>query len=190
MGSRSAFPLSLINLRVLEECQFDGELEWIPSTHSNSFARHSCSSSSQGASPSSSEHSRFNRAITESSLFFTPGDFCSSVSECRCELVEFYYLMKFQKGVEGSLDERTDCQRKKIDKSESPHSEVGDLVIDRLLLRHLPFCLNRIRRNRIAHIHLRVGNSLSESIDESCHLFGILPLIHEPGGDTLLQQRQ
>ena len=75
------------------------------------------------------------------------------------------------------------------EKAKSPHSEIGDLVIDRLLLRYLPICLNHIRRDKVVPTHLIVGNSLSESIDESRHLFGILPLIHEPGRSTLLQQR-
>ena len=77
-------------------------------SHLNSLARRSCSASSQSASSSSSsEHRRSNRAITESSLSFTTGDFCSSVSE-RCDKpAEPHHLVKFQEGVERRLDRRT-----------------------------------------------------------------------------------
>ena len=76
-------------------------------SHPKSFARRSCSLSSQSASSSSScEQSRSSRAITESSLSFTTGDFCSSVSEQRNKPAEHRYLMKFQEHVERRLEGR------------------------------------------------------------------------------------
>ena len=60
---------------------FGPQLDLVPpesvilTTHSNGLARRSCSFSSQNASSSSSERSRSSRAITESGLFFTVGDF-------------------------------------------------------------------------------------------------------------------
>ena len=106
-------PLSLISLRVLGQNQHDGGLESVLTTYSNNFPHRECSFSSHGlSSSSSSEHNRSNRAITESSLSFTTGDFCSSVSEHRNEIIELGYFVKSEEGIEGRLGERTDHQRK------------------------------------------------------------------------------
>ena len=62
----------------------------------------------------------------------------------------------------------------------SPHSEIDDSVIDRLLLRYLSRFVSRIRHNKTVVAHLVVGDSLSKAFDQSRYLFGILPLIYEP----------
>jgi hypothetical protein len=50
--------------------------------------------------------------MTESSLFFAAGDFCSSVSEHHDKFAEPHHLVKLQKSIEGRLDVgRTDHQR-------------------------------------------------------------------------------
>ena len=60
-------------------------------TYSDSFSRSSCSFLSQGASssPSSPEYISSSRAMAESSLFFTSGDFCSSINEHRDGSVDY-----------------------------------------------------------------------------------------------------
>ena len=80
----------------------------IPTTYSNSFADRACSLSSQGASSLSSEHSPSSRLIIESSLFFTNGEFCPTVSRYRGELAVLHYLVKLQEHIERRLDKRDD----------------------------------------------------------------------------------
>src|SRR6266478_8268735 len=101
-------PLSLISLRALGENECTRGLESIPTTYSNSFAHRVCSLSSQSASPlSSSEHSPSSRAMMESSLFFTDGDFYSSVSQYHGELAVLCYLVEFQERIERRLDKES-----------------------------------------------------------------------------------
>jgi len=69
----------------------------MPTTHPNSPARRSCSLSFHTVlSLPSSEHNLFNRAMTESSLVFTAGDFYSNISPSRDDLIESHDLVKFQ----------------------------------------------------------------------------------------------
>jgi len=70
----------------------------------------------------------------ESSLFFNGVDFCQRVSECRDRLSDLRHLVKAQEGVERRLDDGTDRQCNDKDKPKISHSEVCDLVINRLLL--------------------------------------------------------
>ena len=126
--------------------------------------------------------------MTESSLSFTIGDFCSSVSGWCDSPAEPHHLMEFQERVERRLDERTGHQPNVQGEQENPYSEVGNSIVDRLLLRKLPFHVSRTRRDEAVLTHLIAGNSLSKSFDESRYLRGIFPLIHEPSGGTLLQQ--
>jgi len=89
MQSRSAPPFSLISLRVLGESQCYSESESIPAI----------------------SHNRSSRSITESSLFFTTGDFCSRLSEQYDELAEPHHLVKFQEGIERRLEGRAIYRR-------------------------------------------------------------------------------
>ena len=74
------------------------------------------------------------------------------------------------------------------DESEIYYSEVGDLIIDHLLLRHLSSCVSYTCSNQIGLTHLIASNSLSEPFDESRNLSGIAPLIYEPSCCTFFQQ--
>ena len=71
-------------------------LELVLTTYPNNFVRCSCSLSSHTPSSlSSPEHSRSSLAKTESSLVFTPGDFCSAVRGYRDKLSKPHHLVKF-----------------------------------------------------------------------------------------------
>jgi len=73
--------------------------------------------------------------MTESSLFFTAGDFCSSISEYRDNLAGRHHLLKFKESIEGRLDDETDHQHNlEKNKPENTHSEASDSDVDRLLL--------------------------------------------------------
>ena len=72
----------------------------------------------------------------------------------------------------------------------NPHSEVGDSVVDRLLLRYLSPRMSRIRCNEAILAHLIAGNSLPKSFDEPRHLFRIPRFVHEPGHRGFFKQFQ
>ena len=189
MRSQSALPLSqispralsLISPRVLGEHQHDGGLGLIQTTHSKNFARCSCSFATQRPlSSPSSENNRSNRAIAESSFFFPAGDFCPGVSEHHDGLTEMRHLMKLQEDIERRLDERTDHQRKERAKLENPYGEIGDLVVDRLLLRYLPSRISHARCSKTVLAHLIVDYNLTKPFDEFHSLSGIASLIYEP----------
>jgi len=72
--------------------------------------------------------------MAESSLLLNGVDFCPRVNEYHDRLTDLHHLVEPQDGVERRLDGRTNHQCKTKDKAETPHSEVCDLVIDRLLL--------------------------------------------------------
>src|SRR6266478_6290106 len=128
-------PLSLISLRALGENECTRGLESIPTTYSNSFAHCACSLSSQSASPlSSSEHSPSSRAMMESSLFFTDGEFCPSVSQYRGKFAVLRYLVELQKHIKRRLDKGEVINVNDRSKPVNPHGEIGDSSIDRLLL--------------------------------------------------------
>ena len=77
--------------------------------------------------------------MMESSLSFTDGDLCPSVSQYR-EPIALRYLVEFQEYVERRLKQKKSViSMKGGNKQESPHGKVGDLVVDCLLLRYL-FC--------------------------------------------------
>ena len=61
-------------------------------------------------------------------------------------------------------------------KLEITHGEVGDSVIDRLLLRYLS-CRESYSMQKTVLTHLVVGDSLSKSFNEFRHLSGIPGLI-------------
>lgn len=93
-------PLSLTILRVLEENERNYESESIEITYWSSFPHRSRSLSPWGTSSLSSEHNPPSRAITDSILFFTNGDLCSSVSLYHDELTALRYLVEFQEHTE------------------------------------------------------------------------------------------
>ena len=70
----------------------------------------------------------------------------------------------------------------------NPYSKVGDLVVDRLLLRYLSPHISHARCNKIVLTYLIVGYSLTESFDQFHNLSGIIPLIYEPGNLPFCQQ--
>ena len=72
----------------------------------NSLNHRPCSLSSSGPA----EYRRSSRAMTESSLFFTAGDFYPSVSVRRDNIAEPQHLLQFQSGIEGRLDNETNRQ--------------------------------------------------------------------------------
>ena len=72
--------------------------------------------------------------------------------------------------------------------SEDYYGEVGDLIIDRLLLRYLPSRVNHTRRDQTVLAHLIMNNRLSKPFDESSNLSGIPPLIYEPSCHSFLHQ--
>ena len=74
------------------------------------------------------------------------------------------------------------------DKSEDHYSEVGDLVIDRLLLRYLSSRVSHTRWNQTGFAYLVASDSLSKPFDESRNLSGIAPLIYEPSCRSFLRQ--
>ena len=71
------------------------------------------------------------------------------------------------------------------DKPENPHSDVGDLVIDRLLLRYLSFCVSHTGRSKIVLAHLIVDYSFMKPFDESRDFSGI---IYKPSNFSFFQQ--
>ena len=71
---------------------------------------------------------------------------------------------------------------------EDPHCESGDLVVDCLLLRHLPSCVSSTRQDIQIATYLIVTENISEFLNESRHLFGILALIYETTRDAFRQQ--
>ena len=77
---------------------------------------------------------------------------------------------------------------KDIGKPGNAHSEVGDSVVDRLLLRYLSCRVSRTGLKKPVLAHLIVGNSLPKSFDESRHLSGICRLVHEPIRRAFRQQ--
>ena len=77
---------------------------------------------------------------------------------------------------------------KDIGKLENTHSEVGNSVVDRLLLRYLSYRVSRAGYKKPVLAHLIVGNSLPKSFDESRHLSGICRLVHEPIRRAFRQQ--
>ena len=77
---------------------------------------------------------------------------------------------------------------KDIGKPENTHSEVGNSVVDRLLLRYLSYRVSRAGYKKPVLAHLIVGNSLPKSFDESRHLSGICRLVHEPIRRAFRQQ--
>ena len=129
---------------------------------------------------SSSEHSLYNRAILESSFFFTDGDLCSSVSRHRDEPIALHYLVEFQEHIERRLDKKLVISVKGGKKMENPHGEVGDPVVDRLLLRYLSRYESYSVKKAVL-THLVVDNNLSKPLNELRNLSGIPSLIHEPG---------
>jgi len=56
--------------------------------------------------------------MMESSLSFTDGDRCSSVSRCNDDLAVLPYLMKFQECTERRLDKRVGFHRNKLKRTE------------------------------------------------------------------------
>ena len=77
---------------------------------------------------------------------------------------------------------------KDIGKLENTNSEVGDSVVDRLLLRYLPCRVSCTGYRKPDFAHLIVGNSLPKSFDEFRHLSGICRLVHEPTRRAFCQQ--
>ena len=72
-------------------------------------------------------------------------------------------------------------------KLEITHSEVGDSVVDRLLLRYLS-CRELCLMLKTVLTHLVVDDSLSKSLDEFRHLPGIPGLVHELSRRAFCQQ--
>ena len=66
-------------------------------------------------------------------------------------------------------------------KLENPYSEMGDLVVDRLLLRYLSPRISHARCGKTALAYLIVSDSLTKSFDKFRNLSGITPLVYEPG---------
>ena len=173
--------LSPIDLRALGKNYCNHEPESISTTYSNSFAHRLCSLSPQSRLLlSSSEHSLSSRAIIESSLFFTDGDLCSNVSQYHDEPIASCYLVEFQECIERRLNKKKSVISVKGGKKlEITYGEVGDSIVDRLLLRYLS-CRELYSVLKIVLTHLVVDDSLSKSFDEFRHLSGIPSLIHEP----------
>ena len=96
--------------------------------------------------------------------------------------------MESQEHIERQLDKRTNISVKDRDKSENPHSEVSDSVVDRLLLRYLFSYVSSIRRNETALAHLIMGDSLSKSFDKPRYLSRIPRFIHESSYGAFGQQ--
>ena len=69
---------------------------------------------------------------------------------------------------------------KDIGKPENTHSEVGNSVVDCLLLRYLSYRVSRAGYKKPVLAHLIVGNSLPKLFDKFRHLSGICRLVHEP----------
>ena len=67
-------------------------------------------------------------------------------------------------------------------------SEVGDSVVDCLLLRYLSCRVSRTGYKKTVHAHLIVGNSLPKSFNEFRHLSGIRRLVHKPIRRAFRQQ--
>ena len=84
--------------------------------------------------------------------------------------------------------ERSVISVKDRDRPKNTHGEIGDSVVDRLLLRYLSSHVSRTRHNEADLTHLVIGNSLSKSFDESRHLSGIPRLIHELSRRAFRQQ--
>ena len=77
---------------------------------------------------------------------------------------------------------------KERDKPENPHSDVGDLVIDRLLLRYLSSRVSHTGRNEMVLAYLIVNYSFTKPFDESRDFSGITPLIYKPSNFSFFQQ--
>ena len=66
------------------------------------------------------------------------------------------------------------------DEPENSYGEIGDLAVDRLLLRDLLSYVNNTRHNTLIPTHLIVADGILEFLDDCRHLFGILALIRKP----------
>ena len=168
----------------------DRVLQFILATHSNSTTCRSCSLVFHATSSlSSSGHNLFNRAMAESSLFLTTGDICSGVSQSHNVFRISQNLMKFQQCIKRCLGKGLIIDAKDRGIPGSPYNEISDLVVDRLLLRYLSSSVSRCTRcDSPIPAHLIVTDSLSKSIDEFRHLFGVLSLVQQPSCGALSQQ--
>ena len=108
----------------------------ILTAYPNNFTHRSCWSSFQEASSS-----RFNRAITNSSLFVTIEDFCSIVSGAAGEGSAADYLLKLQECLERRLRNGL-ITISSADQVAQSYREVSDLMVDCLLLRYLSLVNN------------------------------------------------
>ena len=93
----------------------------------------------------------------------------------------------FKRVLKDDLAKNSVISVKGKDKQEITHGEVGDSVVDRLLLRYLT-CRELHSMQKTVLTHLVVVDSLSKSFNEFRHLSGIPNLIQELSRRAFCQQ--
>ena len=92
----------------------------------------------------------------------------------------------FKSASKDDLTKKSVISVKGGNKPEITHGEVGDSVVDRLLLRYLSY-REPYSVLKTVLTHLVVDDSLSKSFNEFRHLPGIPGLVHEPSQSAFCQ---